>query len=152
MRFPTCIHPQLEGFVGTAHVDAGTHAHVSMAGTFEGADVDAPFDVSLQTEPVFRLPAWLRALQVSSGALCTGFECDGTTCVRYKVPLEHGALRWTCQMVNFEEWAITIPFLPSIPLESVIGMRPVRLVVKQGDRTYATYVVQRQQHCVELHR
>lgn len=150
-RFPLCIHPVLRNFVGTVNVDAGHHIHLTMSGTFEGANVDEPFDVRLQSDPLIKLPGWLRAIHASSSYLCPSFTCEGSTCIAYAVRLESGVLRWTTDVVDCERWTLMIPYVPQISLERLVGMRPVHVVVSQGTRTFADFTIQRMQHCVHLH-
>lgn len=150
LRYPLCIHPTLRDFVGTVNVDAGHRIHLCMAGAFAGADPRASFDIRVQTEPRITLPRPLRAY-IRLGQCAAGFTCDGSTCASYTAPLEHGVLRWTCPLIDCETWQLSVPYLPYISLERLIGMRPVHVVVSQGEREYARFVIQRMQHCVHLH-
>ena len=151
MHYPLCIHPQITNFEGSVTLDAGHRLHLSMAGTFFGADLGAPFLVQLCTAQRIALPAWLRAANAVRAWTDTPATCDGSTCLSYRVSLTSGALIWSCDDIDCEEWALSVPCMPLYSLQKIIGMRPMLVKVSQGDQVYATFEVQRMQHCVHLH-
>ena len=152
MHCPLCIHPHVTDFIGTAHLDAGHRLHLLMAGSFAGADMDDTFYVQVRSVPSIQLPLLLRGAFNAAHAFCPPFECDGSTCITFPVALEAGVLRWTTDLINCEEWTVEVPFLPCKKLQDLIGMRPLHVVVTQGDRVYADFEIQRMQHCQHFHK
>ena len=151
MYYPLCIHPSVTEFEGSATLDAGHRLHLTMAGTFVGADPSAAFTVQVRTKQRITLPAWIRAANAVRIWRDAPHIIDGTTCLSYCVHLESGVLRWSCDDIDCEAWALSVPCLPLYSLQRIIGMRPLLVQVSQGDTTYATFEVQRMQHCVHLH-
>ena len=128
---------------------AGSELSLRMQGTIPGV-VPGMVEVRVQSRSSTPLPAWLRAYAFVSSYLCPTVECAGDACVVHRVQW-NGSLECISPLIDFEAWVLRAPYLPAVPLVSIIGMSPVHVVIQQGDREFGRLVVQRRQHCSHMH-
>jgi len=150
MACALCIHHAFQHFDGKVVMEVSRGMALRMSGTFHGVDTSAPVEVRVQSPIAVPLPLWLRAYAFASRHLCPAAQCSGDTCVVHRAAWDGDVLECNSPLIDFETWSLRVPYLPDVPLTSLIGMCPVHVVIQQGDREYSRMVVQRRQHCVHL--
>ena len=129
-----CIHHVFSNLSGRIHLTVGDTMDLHVHGVLEGVDTSKPVEICVQPSRPSFLP---RVLQRWGG-------------LTHSVPYHDNQLHCTSDWVDFDRWELNLPFIPRIPLQSVIGMSAVHIVIQQGSTTYGRMVVQRRRHCVQL--
>ena len=147
MRFPLCIQTKFFNFEGTFYIDASDKLVLRANGNFQNVQVNEPVEICLETKPHQSLPWWLAVIKCAAGS----DKSFGKTYMCTRVPLCDNGFDWTCDFINCETWELCVAHFYQIPLESVIGKRPLLITIKQRNVTIATVYIQRKQHCVHFH-
>ena len=108
------------------------HVH----GAMEGIDASKPVEICVQPSRPSFLPRILQR-----------WDWHGFT---HTVEYRDQQLRFTSDWIDYSTWELNLPYLPRIPLQSLIGMSAVHIIIQQSGTTYGRMVVQRRRHCVRL--
>ena len=147
MRFPLCIQTKFFNFDGKFYIDASDKLVLRAKGNFQNVQVNEPVEICLETKPHQSLPWWLSVIK----HVAEDDGLFGKASFRTRVFLGNDGLDWTCNYINCETWGLCVANFWQIPLESVIGKRPLHVTIKQNHVPIATVYIQRKQHCVHFH-
>ena len=148
-----CIHPTVKKFVGTVNLDVGKQICLTMIGHLEEIDRCKPITVTFESVPHIKLPTWLRIYNTIRVHLYDDANNSRGTVLQFNTKIDqNNALQFQSDIINFETWELNLPLLPALKLQSLIGMRPVHVVVSQTHTEYARFEIQRIQHCTHIHR
>lgn len=147
MPYPLCIHHAISHFTGRVNLSVGESMRLQLHGPTGTSDT---LEVRVQSPTPTGLPMWLRVYALASLYLCPGVRCTGNTCLVHRVPWIEGTAVCVSSWVNFETWTLQLPWVPPIPLTSLIGFSPVHVVMRHGETELGRLVVQRRQHCVHM--
>lgn len=134
-------------FSGDVDFKADENISLLLTGQFLNVDTSQDLQVTVESEPLQTLPAWL---YLFARVFCSA-HCSGKTSVTFSVPVENDMLQWNCSFIDCVNWKLALPYFVDTPLTSIIGMRPITIRVAQRETKVCQFYVQRKQHCVHFH-
>ena len=140
---PLCVHYEFgPAYAGAARFEAGNGVRVEVAVPRAGK-----YTLSIELPQPRELPLWFCAcMQVFSGYMVRGSSLLQTRTMSFA----GDTLEWRIPQLQCYDWAVQLPWLPAVPLETLCGMLPLHFVVRRGAELHARFVLQRRRHCVQL--
>lgn len=144
-----CVHTHVpRQFAGRTYFDAVKRVELSVAfGAHSGLDSSLPVSVDVELPHGISVPWWFRAYVCVTGhTACLDGPTPRVTLREFRGP----PYRLIVGEIRCDRWELDLPWLPTVPLESVCGKLPLHFVVRQGLAEHCRFVLQRRQHCTRL--